>query len=188
MVPLTGTAWDNAVRRGTREDAEAVAEFLSTVWMEVYEPIYGSEHTRLISSKWHGVDILRQQILDPKFLFLVAEAPDSTGIAGHALAHSGKTGIVLHRLYCHRKFRNCGLGSAILDTVLAHMTGKVITVEVEQANTQAIAFYRRKGFVHHKTFDDEGYSIDVLTLKPAPPPGSMSGKARDRRKPTSSLL
>jgi len=55
--------------------------------------------------------------------------------------------IVLYMLYVHPEWKGQGIGSALLDTVIAdHADAKVIRLEVLRDNTAAIAWYKTKGF------------------------------------------
>ena len=55
--------------------------------------------------------------------------------------------IILYSLYVHPEWQRKGIGSALLDAVIAHHPeAKAIRLEVLKDNAAAIAWYRTKGF------------------------------------------
>jgi ribosomal protein S18 acetylase RimI-like enzyme len=66
---------------------------------------------------------------------------------GHAMGQRDGIEIILYSLYVHPEWQRKGIGSALLDAVIAdHPEAKAIRLEVLKDNAAAIAWYRTKGF------------------------------------------
>ena len=66
---------------------------------------------------------------------------------GHAMGQRDGGEIILYSLYVHPEWQRKGIGSALLDAVIAdHPEAKAIRLEVLKDNAAAIAWYRTKGF------------------------------------------
>ena len=83
--------------------------------------------------------------------------------------------LMLDRLYVDPDAQGEGIGSALLDACLtAFPDAAVVRLEVEPANTVAVAYYERRGFTIPGRTDDCGSSGDdipaiVMTLhRPRP--------------------
>jgi putative acetyltransferase len=70
-----------------------------------------------------------------------------------------------------------GAGTALLDDAAAHHA--VLTVDVNEQNPAARAWYARRGFVEtgRSETDDEGRPYPLLHLRRATPPGPGPGRA-----------
>jgi ribosomal protein S18 acetylase RimI-like enzyme len=56
--------------------------------------------------------------------------------------------VMLHQLYVHPSFQGEGIGKMLLDEIEdSFPDARTLRLEVEAANTSALAFYRANGFV-----------------------------------------
>lgn len=91
---------------------------------------------------------LRQSLLNPEYLFLVAEKEgEVVGYAGllKVLDEGNITNIVIDE-----KYRGCGLGKALTETLLAEGRKcgiRAFTLEVRVSNGAAIRIYKELGFM-----------------------------------------
>lgn len=140
---------DNAdllIRRATPQDAEDTRRVLVETWHDTYDLLLGSEKVTEITGRWHGVDVLTQQIGSPDALFLVAE--HSSQLVGHAFARIPQPGVLfLFRLYVLPTWQRRGVGARLLGSVVERHPGAArMRLNVEAENGKGVAFYRQHGF------------------------------------------
>ena len=135
------------VRTTGDRDIKAVRELLVETWHATYDAIYGPEKVTEITDDWHSVRSLTARLTTPNSEFLVAD--DGKRIAGMAFASADDTGkaVTLHQLYVRPDSQGRGIGGMLLDEVLNSFPDiETMRLEVEEANTRAVAFYEAYGF------------------------------------------
>lgn len=135
------------VRTAGERDLAAVRALLIETWHATYDPIYGAERVTAITNDWHSMASLERRLKRPHSEFLVAD--DGDVIAGMAFAAADTTGkaVMLHQLYVLPRFQGHGIGGMLLDEIMGCFPdAELIRLEVEAANTRAIAFYEAAGF------------------------------------------
>ncbi|MFC6488944.1 GNAT family N-acetyltransferase [Nitratireductor sp. GCM10026969] len=135
------------VRTACAQDLPAVRALLVETWHETYDAIYGAEKVTRITDEWHSLAALKARIerIDSEFLL----ADDGEQIAGMAFASGtdGGSTIQLRQLYVRPARQGRGVGGLLLDEVLSSFPeARKIRLEVEEANTNAVAFYVAHGF------------------------------------------
>lgn len=85
---------------------------------------------------------------------------------GEPVAFMGLTGAVIDSLFVHARGRGRGLGRRLVEFAIAE-AGPELIVEVNEQNTQAVAFYRALGFdvVDRFPLDGQGKPYPLLRLK-----------------------
>lgn len=136
------------VRRASADDLDAVRQLLHDTWHATYDATMGAEVVNDITSRWHSVENLTRQLADPDGCFLVAEN-SSGAIVGHAGAvRKSAEAVSLARLYVLPELQGSGVGTALLAAITDWAgQGTTIELQVEIANTQAIGFYHKHGFI-----------------------------------------
>ena len=83
---------------------------------------------------------------------------------GVPVGFAGVSGESLEMLFVGARERGQGVGTALLSSVVAERG--VTTVDVNEQNAQAVAFYRRRGFtlVGRSELDDQGRPYPILHL------------------------
>ncbi|KQT83418.1 GNAT family N-acetyltransferase [Aurantimonas sp. Leaf443] len=135
------------VRTAGVKDLGAVSALLRETWHATYDAIYGPERVAEITASWHSVEALRPRLTRPNSEFLVAD--DGTRLAGMAYAGASGEGrsVALHQLYVRPDCQGQGIGADLLSEIAGCFPlARVLRVEVEEANTAAVAFYRHAGF------------------------------------------
>lgn len=135
------------VRTASERDLAAVRELLVETWHATYDPIYGAERVTAITNDWHSMASLKRRLTRPHSEFLVAD--DGKTIAGMAFAAANQEGkiVMLHQLYVLPRFQGHGVGGMLLDEIMnCFPDAELIRLEVEAANSRAIAFYKDFGF------------------------------------------
>ncbi|MCQ0986629.1 GNAT family N-acetyltransferase [Jiella marina] len=136
------------VRTASRNDLEAISSLLGETWHATYDAIYGPEKVSEITTSWHSVKALETRLTRPESEFIVAD--DAERIGGVAFAASSdpeRKLVMLHQLYVHPDLQGQGIGTALLEEVIAAFPdATTIRLEVEEANSGAVEFYRAHGF------------------------------------------
>jgi ribosomal protein S18 acetylase RimI-like enzyme len=135
------------VRTAGERDLEAVRALLVETWHATYDAIYGADRVTEITDDWHSIASLRRRLTRPNSEFLVAD--DGQRIGGMAFAVAGGDGktVSLRQLYVLPACQGHGIGGALLDEILDDFPdARLIQLEVEEANSCAIAFYKVYGF------------------------------------------
>jgi len=137
------------VRRCRPRDISALSRLLKVCWHTAYDQMIGRDQAvragRHLHSKFNlGLWIVRS-LLSRESTVLAATHDDVP--VGHAMGQRDGTEIILYSLYVHPEWQRKGIGSALLDAVIAdHPEAKAIRLEVLKDNATAVAWYRSKGF------------------------------------------
>ena len=135
------------LRTASERDLEAVRDLLVETWHDTYDSIYGAERVKQITDEWHSIPALKTRLerIDSEFLL----ADNGEEIAGMAFASAidGGATVMLYQLYVRPKHQGRGIGGLLLDEVEESFPEAVrIRLQVEEANTKAVAFYLANGF------------------------------------------
>lgn len=136
--------------RVTEEHLPAMAELAGVIWRACYPDIISQAQIEYMLARMYALNILREEIRSQGIcyhLLLVDGKP--AGFASYG--PTSEPGVMkLHKLYLLPALHGHGLGSRLLQhcerearTGGAHR----LTLSVNKHNTQAIAVYRRNGFV-----------------------------------------
>ena len=135
------------VRTASERDLASIRELLVETWHATYDAIYGVDRVTAITDDWHSMASLARRLTRPNSEFLVAD--DGKAIAGMAFAVAsgdGKT-VMLQQLYVRPAFQGSGVGGMLLDEILnCFPDADTVRLEVEEANSRAIDFYKGYGF------------------------------------------
>jgi ribosomal protein S18 acetylase RimI-like enzyme len=144
------------VRTATEHDLVAVNRLLVETWHDTYDSLLGAEKVTQITTAWHAIAKLAEQIAAPDSSFLIAEEKDI--IIGHAVGHvRPHHAMMLARLYVLPAHQRRGIGARLLTDLVARQPGCVrIVADVEPDNVKAVSFYRRQGFIVESEGSIEG--------------------------------
>ena len=156
------------VRTATKRDLPAVQKLLASTWHATYDTIYGVDRVSEITAEWHSLAALEKQLDAPRSEFLLAD--DGKIIAGMAYARqTSDQEVKLVQLYVASDCQGRGVGKMLLDEIEeSFFEVPTITLEVEDKNTGAIAFYSRHGFSTSGQTDNCGLAdsgIAALIMK-----------------------
>jgi ribosomal protein S18 acetylase RimI-like enzyme len=148
---MTSPARDFVVRRCTMRDLSGVHTVLKASWHSAYDSILGPQRATEVGRRYYSKLNLWMfaacSISRSDTLLLVATRGQAT--VGYAVAQrdDASAEIVLYMLYVHPECKALGIGSALVDAVIAHFpAAKAIRLEVLRDNTGAIRWYKSKGF------------------------------------------
>lgn len=136
------------IRTAGAADLKAVSELLGRCWHATYDSLYGEADVAAITAEWHSPSALAVNLARPAGEFLVAD--DGRRIAGMAFAAAGKpdgSSVFLHQLYVDPDDQRLGIGTDLYSEMEnSFFEASRFRLEVETANTGAMAFWKRLGF------------------------------------------
>ena len=137
------------VRRCRPHDIAGLSRLLKVCWHATYDRMLGEHRAvqagRHLHSKFNLGLWIAWSLISRNSTVLVA-THDGLPV-GHAMGQRDGAEVILYSLYVHPDWQGQGIGSALLDAVIAgHPEAKAIRLEVLKDNAAAIAWYRTKGF------------------------------------------
>ncbi|MEP7192133.1 MAG: GNAT family N-acetyltransferase [Actinomycetota bacterium] len=133
------------IRAADGNDLRAVVDVGRRTWPLTYGPIAGEDYVAMGLAKWWTEDATIPAIRSGRVT--VAEVDGE--VVGIASVGSHEDYLVLWKLYVLPEYQGKGIGSALVESVVAAATGlhHQIRISYLEGNTLAEAFYRGKGFV-----------------------------------------
>lgn len=137
------------IRRSRLRDVPRLRRLAKICWHSAYDRILGQDQAALIGGRSYSTFNMgywiAQSLLSRASTVVMADHGDAP--VGFAMAQRDGREIILFSLYVHPDWQGKGVGSALLDAVIAqHCEAKAIRLEVLKDNTAAIAWYQAKGF------------------------------------------
>lgn len=155
------------IRAVTVTDVPAVRAALVETWHATYDGIYGPDKVRDITTRWHSLVALTNQI-DDTAAFLLAERDGTVMASSFAKPEADPCVIKLYRLYVHPRGQGIGIGQRLMAASFAPFANSVRhRLEVNPQNSSAIRFYERQGFSKVGEIADEERigGVDALVLE-----------------------
>lgn len=133
------------VREAVLDDLDAVLVVGHGTWPATYEPIAGADYVRMGLAKWWTAEATAPALRAGRVLVAEVEG-EIVGMASSGLL-DGR--LVLWKLYVLPSFQGHGVGSALMDAVLARAARAYDEIRLAylDGNVQAAGFYRSRGFV-----------------------------------------
>jgi ribosomal protein S18 acetylase RimI-like enzyme len=143
-------------RDATVEDAEAVAAFARSSWVNTFGHLpYPPDDLRTYLEAKYGAAQQRAEISDGETRYRLA-LRDGV-LVGYCMMGAlhlpveDARGVELHRLYVDESVKGAGVAAALMDDCVAWARGRdasAIYLSVWENNVRAQRFYRRHGFTH----------------------------------------
>jgi GNAT superfamily N-acetyltransferase len=132
------------IRPADGNDLKAVLDVGRRTWPVTYGPIAGPDYVAMGLAKWWTADAIIPSIRAGRVT--VAEV-DGT-VVGIAVVGPHEKHLVLWKLYVLPEYQGKGIGSALVESVVALATGvhSQIRISYLDGNTMAEAFCRGQGF------------------------------------------
>ncbi|WFP61127.1 GNAT family N-acetyltransferase [Mesorhizobium sp. WSM4904] len=135
------------VRTASERDLAAIRALLVETWHATYDAVYGARRITEITDDWHSIASLKARLTRPNSEFLVADNGKRLGGMAFASVTEDPKIVLLNQLYVHPDCQRRGIGRSLLDEVEASFPeARSLRLEVEGANSPAIAFYEANGF------------------------------------------
>ena len=150
------------VRSAIEKDLETVSSLLGRTWHATYDGLYGNDEVAKLTSSWHSVEALQNQLKAPHSEFLVADTGEA--IVGMAYARTTHEDTAhLFQLYVDPPAQGTGLGRALLEELMGCFpAARGMVLEVADRNEKAIGFYTHHGFVEADRNSENGIETVVL--------------------------
>lgn len=136
------------IRTASEKDVEPIRKLLSETWHATYDAIHGQAKVNSIIAAWHSPEAVRANINKKDGEFLVADDGRHLGGLGFAaMSPTMSKTAILHQLYVHPSCQNEGIGRDIFaELETCFPDAEILRLEVDAANSRAMAFYERLGF------------------------------------------
>jgi GNAT superfamily N-acetyltransferase len=133
------------IRTADGNDLAAVLDVGRRTWPVTYGPIAGEEYVAMGLAKWWTEDATIPAIRAGR----VTVAQVDGTVVGIAVVGPHEHHLVLWKLYVLPEHQGGGIGSALMESVVARARGEHSQIRLSylDGNTLAETFYRNKGFV-----------------------------------------
>lgn len=148
------------VRPATGDDLNAVLSVGRHTWPATYEPIAGADYVQLGLAKWWTAEATIPAIRAGRVT--VAEVDGE--VVGMASIGPDHGQLVLWKLYVLPGHQGCGIGSALMASVVARASADYVEIRLSylDGNSAAESFYRAKGFTEtHRERGGGGLPDDI---------------------------
>lgn len=148
----------------TRQEVAAVCALARVVWQATYPALISQAQIDAMLADRYAADRIHAQRDDPDHAWRVARRNQETVGFAHAVREGAHC--KLDKLYVHPGYQRQGIGTALLHAVLdwaRQQQAHRVWLQVNRHNTQAIAAYRKYGFViaGSQVFDiGDGFVMD----------------------------
>ena len=140
------------VRRCRLWDVGRLSALAKVCWHGTYDRILGEPKSLLLGRRVYSKFNLGYWIvhsLGSRASKMLLATQDDVPV-GYAMAQADAGEVILYSLYVHPQWLGKGIGSALLDAVIAaYPKAKAVRLEVLRDNTDAIAWYQAKGFASY---------------------------------------
>jgi ribosomal protein S18 acetylase RimI-like enzyme len=137
------------VRPATPEDIPTIRDLASRIWHACYTRIIGATQIEFMLGWMYHPETLRDQMARGVYWELVEIDSAAQGFISTTWEQSQQQ-LELNKLYLSPALHGCGLGQKLLSHVKDRartLGARSVQLRVNKANTQALAAYRRAGFV-----------------------------------------
>ena len=133
------------IRTADADDLQAVLDVGHRTWPVTYGPIAGEDYVAMGLAKWWTKDATSPAIRAGR----VTVAEVDGVVVGMASVGPHEQHLALWKLYVRPEHQGKGIGSALLESVVARARGDYAQIRLSylEGNTSAQGFYRTKGFV-----------------------------------------
>ena len=149
------------IRKASENDAKAVQEILNLSWFTTYKGVFTKEELNILTTKWHNLNKIREQLVGNEYIYLIAE--ENNNVVGVCSAYpKGNGKLNIEKLHILPKYKGLGIGSKLLDYLLQNLPEtKLLELEVVRQNKDAINFYKKRGFSKVKEMEFVVNSVTV---------------------------
>lgn len=165
------------IKKCTFSDLQTLQEISIETFSDTFKDQNPPEHLNAYLEKAYNLKQLEHEITNPSshFFFVYHEQE----VAGYLKVNTadaqsepmGDDALEVERIYVRKKFQKLGLGKLLLDKAFemaAEQMKKKIWLGVWEDNENAIAFYKKKGFVQtgsHSFYMGEDEQVDLIMTK-----------------------
>lgn len=166
-----------AIKKCTHEDVNELQAISIETFTETFQEQNSPEDLNAYLEKAYNSKKLEQELSNQSSLFFFVYAQEE--IAGYLKINldnaqtetMGSDALEVERIYIKKTFQKYGLGKLLMNKAMeiaVEQKKKKVWLGVWEANDNAIAFYRKKGFVQtgsHSFFMGDDEQIDLIMVK-----------------------
>jgi ribosomal protein S18 acetylase RimI-like enzyme len=136
------------IERATHDDVVAIHHLMADTWDDTYANLFPARSRDAARALWLGA-LDFDAILQDAASFIEVAKDEAGRILGLiAVRPPNPTEAYVLRLYVHPRDQRCGIGGALMDSVVvAFPYAKSIRLHVEKRNRRAVAFWLKQGFL-----------------------------------------
>jgi diamine N-acetyltransferase len=145
-----------------------IAGLAGIVWRAHYPGIISHEQIEYMLAKMYDLEVLRREMSEGITYLRALERDQMLGFASYGPA--GKE-VKLHKLYVDPSHQRWGIGRALIETVERAVAGRTLMLTVNKRNHQAIAAYKKHGFVVRDSIVMDiggGFAMDDYVMAKTP--------------------
>jgi ribosomal protein S18 acetylase RimI-like enzyme len=167
LQDMTAASRATLIRHSRLRDVARLRDLAKVCWHATYDSILGRSEAARTGGRAYSTFNVGYWIclsrLSRASTVLVAEHGGVS--AGFAMSQRDGPEIILYSLYVHPDWQRKGIGSALLDAVIAgHPGANAIRLEVLRDNASAIAWYQAKGFERYGETKSATGTSDVPSI------------------------
>ncbi|MGI2326731.1 GNAT family N-acetyltransferase [Planococcus sp. YIM B11945] len=165
------------IKQCTPEDVQDLQKISVETFTETFEEHNSPEHLNAYLETAYNLERLEQELVTPssRFFFVCFDEE----VAGYLKVNTedaqseamGSDALEVERIYVKKKFQKHGFGKKLLTKAFelaAEQQKKKIWLGVWENNENAIAFYKKKGFIQtgsHSFFMGDDEQVDLIMTK-----------------------
>ena len=165
------------IKKCTLDDLQELQAISVDTFSETFKEQNSPEHLQAYLEKAYNLDKLKQELAVPYsyFFFIYSEQE----VAGYLKLNTddaqsepmGADSLEVERIYVRKAFQKFGIGKQLLNKAIELATEQnktTIWLGVWEENDNAIAFYRKKGFVQtgfHSFYMGDDEQVDLIMVK-----------------------
>ncbi|CAM4320388.1 GNAT family N-acetyltransferase [Listeria booriae] len=151
------------IRKGTLDDIEAIQSIATKSWHDTYEKIIPREVQDRFLEMFYNLETLKTRVSATPFAVLEQDN-DVIGFANFIELEKRKSELAAFYLVPGMKHK--GYGTQLLDEGIKLFALPLpLFVNVEKENTNALAFYKARGFVEWDKFEEDFYGHKLETVR-----------------------
>lgn len=152
------------IRSMEEKDISDVQKVARTSWNATYDGIIPPSIQKQFLKTAYSKEAMKRRLIH-SFLFVAISGKKLIGFANFSPVN--EDGVTeLGAIYLHPEYQRKGIGTALLEYGITHLSGvKDVLIHVEKNNQIGLNFYQGKGFEELKEFEESLYGHVVKTIQ-----------------------
>lgn len=138
--------------KAKEKDLTLIADLAKIIWNEHYVAIIGQQQVDYMLDKIYNLESLKDQVQAKKHQFYLIES-NQNNIGFVSISSENNQDFFIHKFYVLTQQSNRGIGSRVLDLIVAMFSPKSLSLTVNRQNYKSINFYFKNGFKIERVAD-----------------------------------
>ena len=126
------------------EHLREIADLAKVIWRAHYPGIISHQQIDYMLRQMYDLDLLRRELANGVTYLRALNGAELLGFAAYGPAGEE---VKLHKVYVHPQHQRRGIGGVLMQHVESASAGRTLVLTVNKRNHQAIAAYKKHGFV-----------------------------------------